>query len=108
MSKGETHEPPVTLASMNSANSHLALNLMFWATVVTLVVLGETLVSFRSSDLAIDLNDGRKSGMDKAQIIVDLSNSQTLSTNRSLELLFQVRILCTNKSLYMKDTPVFF
>jgi len=74
---------------MNSANSHLALNLMFWATVVTLVVLGETLVSFRSSDLAIDLNDGRKSGMDKAQIIVDLSNFQTLSTNRSLDLLFQ-------------------
>jgi len=74
---------PVNVVGMNAANSHLTLTIGFWTAVVSLTIFGESLASIRADQL--NMKDNRKSGIDKAELYVELIST----TNVSLNLLFQ-------------------
>ena len=79
--------PPITVAGMNSANSHLLLTAGFWCLVIGLVTFGEM---FPGANLnKFGDNSSRKSGMDKAKLTLEIDSPN----DDSVDLYFQVPTL---------------
>ena len=79
--------PPITVAGMNSVNSHLLLTAGFWCLVIGLVTFGEM---FPGANLnKFGDNSSRKSGMDKAKLTLEIDSPN----DDSVDLYFQVTTL---------------